>query len=217
MIPSNEEPPSSDKEEGLTGAAGWEKAFANNDLVFEVIEQNFPPARAFGAKAADKGSSGLEAVTPAAATAAQARTIVRRAQQGPVKEGRAETPREVAHLTLSGEESGNKEEDFADPLEDPLAEELPHGMSSLRARMAVPGTTAWQFAATIGSLNAEDNWAKEYGAFVARLLDEKTAMEMALSPGARTQTYLALTLQANTFVVLHGLHRWTATPPLSKC
>ncbi len=119
----------------------------------------------------------------------------------------------MAHLTLSGEESGNEEEDFVDPPEDPLAKELPHGMSSLRARMAMPGTTAWRFAATIGSLNAKDNWAKEYGAFIAHLLDEKTAMETALSPAARTQSYLALTLQANTFVVLHGLHQWTANPP----
>jgi hypothetical protein len=196
-----------------TGAAARAKGFANNNLVFEVIEQNFSPVRAFGAKAADEGSSGLGAVTPAAAAAAQACAIVGWTQQGPVKEGRAETPGEVAHLTLSGEELRNKEENFTDPPEDPLAEELPHGMSSLRARMAVPGTTAWQFAATIGSLDAKDDWAKEYGAFVARLLDEKTAMEMALSPEARTQTYLALTLQANTFVVLHGLHQWTANPP----
>ncbi len=44
--------------------------------------------------------------------------------------------------------------------------------------------TAWRFAATIGSLNAKDGWAEEYGTFVARLLDEKTSMETALSPTA---------------------------------
>ncbi len=37
VIPSDEEPPSSDKEEGLMGAAAQAKAFANNDLVFKVI------------------------------------------------------------------------------------------------------------------------------------------------------------------------------------
>ncbi len=115
-------------------------------------------------------------------------------------------PGEVVHLTQSGEESENKEEDFAVPPEETLAEELPHGMSSLRARMAVPGTTAWRFTATIDSLNAEDDWAKEYGLLVARLLDNRTAVEIALSPAAKTQTYLALTPQANTFIVLHGLH-----------
>jgi hypothetical protein len=50
--------------------------------------------------------------------------------------------------------------------------------------MAMPGMTAWRFAATIGSLNAKDGWAEEYGTFVARLLDEKTSMETALSPTA---------------------------------
>jgi hypothetical protein len=86
-------------------------------------------------------------------------------------------------------------------------------MSSLRACMAMPGTTAWRFAVTIDSLDAEDDWAKEYGLLVARLLDKRTAVETALSPAAKTQTYLALTPQANTFIVLHGLHRWTANPP----
>jgi hypothetical protein len=86
-------------------------------------------------------------------------------------------------------------------------------MSSLRVRMAVPGTTAWWFAVTIDSLDAEDDWAEEYGLLVARLLDKRTAVETALSPATKTQTYLALTPQANTFIVLHGLHRWTANPP----
>jgi hypothetical protein len=79
--------------------------------------------------------------------------------------------------------------------------------------MAVPGTMAWRFAATINSLDAKDDWAEEYGSLVARLLNERTAVETALSPAAKTQTYLALTPQANTFIVLHGLHRWTANPP----
>jgi hypothetical protein len=70
VIPSDKEPHLSDREEGLMGAAAQVKAFAHDDLVFKVIEQNFPLARAFGAKAADEGLSGLGAVMPAAAAAA---------------------------------------------------------------------------------------------------------------------------------------------------
>jgi hypothetical protein len=38
-------------------------------------------------------------------------------------------------------------------------------------------------------------------------------METALSPAAKAQMYLALTPQAKTFFVLHGLHQWIANPP----
>jgi hypothetical protein len=212
VIPSDEEP--NEEEQGLTGGAACAKAFANNDLVSEVIERHVPMARAFGAKAPGESASEVDTVTPAMAAAAQVRAIKLRTGQGSATAGsRSMAPGEVVHLTQSGEESGNKEEDFAVPPEETLAEELPHSMSSLRARMAMPGTTAWRFAVTIDSLDAEDEWAEEYGSLVARLLDERTAVETALSPAAKTQTYLALTPQANTFIVLHRLHRWTANPP----
>ncbi len=82
-------------------------------------------------------------------------------------------------------------------------------MSSLRVHMAMLGMTAWQFAAMI----VKDIWTKEYGSFVAHLLDERTAVEAALSLAAKTQTYLALTPQANTFIVFHRPHQWTAKAP----
>ncbi len=153
-------------------------------------------------------------MTPAVAAAAQVCAIKLRTGQGSATGGSwSMAPGEVVHLTQSREELENEEEDFAVPPEETLAEELPHGMSSLRACMAVPGTTAWRFAVTIDSLDAKDDWAEEYGSLVARLLNERTAVETALSPAAKTQTYLALTPQANTFIVLHGLHRWMANPP----
>ncbi len=192
MIPSDKEP--NKEEQGLTGGAAHAKAFANDDLVSEVIERHVPTARAFGAKAPGESASEVDAVTPAVAAVARARAIKLLTGQGSATAGsRSMAPGEVVHLTQSGEESENKEEDFTVPPEETLAEEVPHGMSSLRARMAVPGTTAWRFAATIESLYAEDDWAEEYGLLVARLLNKRTAVETALSLAAKTQTYLALT------------------------
>jgi hypothetical protein len=59
----------------------------------------------------------------------------------------------------------------------------------------------------------DDDWADRYGTFVASLHDEAMALAMALSPAAKLQAYLALLPKANTFVVVHGLHRWVTVPP----
>ncbi len=149
-------------------------------------------ARAFGAKAPGESVMEIDAMTPAMAAVARAHVIKLWTGQGATMAGSLlMAPGEVVHLTQSGEELGNEEDNFTVPPEETLAEELPHGMSSLRACMAVPGTMAWWFMATIDSFDAKDDWAKEYGSLVARLLDEKMAMETALSLAAKAQTYLA--------------------------
>ncbi len=115
MIPSDEEP--NKEEQGLTGGAARAKAFANDDLVSEVIKQHVPTARAFGAKAPGESASEVDAVTPAVAAAVRARAIKLRTGQGSAMAGSwSMAPGEVVNLTQSGEESENKEEDFAVPL-----------------------------------------------------------------------------------------------------
>ncbi len=103
---------------------------------------------------------------------------------------------------------GNKEDNFDD-----TPEPLPHGMADLRAAMAVEGTTAFRFADVTDAFDIADDWADKYGAFVANLYNEVDAVAMALSLAARSQAYLAMLPNADTFVVLHGLHRWVTIPP----
>ena len=90
-------------------AAAQAKAFTNDDLVSEVIKRHFPMARAFGAKAPGKSTSEIDAVMPSVATVAQACAIKLRTGQGPAMVGSwLMAPREVVHLTQSGEEWGNE-------------------------------------------------------------------------------------------------------------
>ncbi len=103
---------------------------------------------------------------------------------------------------------GNKEDDFDD-----TPEPLPHGMADLWAAMAVEGTMAFRFADVTNAFDIADDWADKYGAFVTNFYDEADAVAMALSPAARSQAYLAMLPNADTFVVLHGLHRWVTVPP----
>ncbi len=79
--------------------------------------------------------------------------------------------------------------------------------------MAVEGTTAFQFADAIDAFDVDDDWADEYGTFVASLHNNAMALSMALSPAAKLQAYLALLPKADTFVVVHGSHRWVTVPP----
>ena len=92
------------------------------------------------------------------------------------------------------------------------ANRLRFGMEALRDNMTVPGTTAHRFAATMGSFDEDDAWADDFGAFVAATRDESTALDLALSPAYKAQTYLCIDRNANSFVVLHGLRRWTPSP-----
>ncbi len=123
------------------------------------------------------------------------------------------------HLAPSGGSTAtkvNNKEDYKDlsnELPNELPDKLPLGMSNLRACMAVEGTTAFHFAVANDTADINNYWADEYGAFVARLHNKRMALEMALSPADRAQLYLALAQHADTLVVLHRLHRWTANPP----
>ncbi len=89
---------------------------------------------------------------------------------------------------------------------------LRFGMEALRDNMKLPGTAAYPFAATMGHFDKHDGWADDFGAFVAAICDEDTALELALSPGCEAQTYLCIDRNLSCFVVLHGLRRWTANP-----
>ncbi len=68
-----------------------------------------------------------------------------------------------------------------------ISKQLPHSMANLWAAMAMEGTTACQFAEVIDASDIDDNWADEYGTFIASLHDEATALAMALSPAAKLQ------------------------------
>jgi hypothetical protein len=86
-------------------------------------------------------------------------------------------------------------------------------MANLWAAMAMEGTTACQFAEAINASDVDDDWADEYGTFIASLHDKATALARALSLAAKSQAYLTLLPEADTFVVVHGLHRWVTAPP----
>jgi hypothetical protein len=79
--------------------------------------------------------------------------------------------------------------------------------------MTTEETAAFRFADTVDPSNWDDEWADEYGAFVASLHGEEMALSLALSPAAKAQTYLALLPNSDFFIVLHGLHRWVTSPP----
>jgi hypothetical protein len=108
--------------------------------------------------------------------------------------------------------NGMNEEDEDDDYDD-VSKMLPHGMADLRTAMTVKGTSAFWFAEAVDAFDIDDDWADEYGAFVASLHDEEMVLTTALSPSAKAQAYLALLPSSDFFVVLHGLHRWVTTPP----
>jgi hypothetical protein len=62
----------------------------------------------------------------------------------------------------------------------------------------------------MGHFDEHDGWADDFGASVATICDEDTALELALSLGCEAQTYLCIDRNLSCFVVLHGLRRWTA-------
>jgi hypothetical protein len=132
----------------------------------------------------------------------------------PAQERQHKKEADIAHGVRGGTSGdstapgGNEEEDF-----DNTPKLLPHGMADLQPAMAVEGTTAFRFADVTNASDIADDWADEYGAFVANLYDEADVVAMALSPAARSQAYLAMLPNADTFVVLHGLHRWVTVPP----
>jgi hypothetical protein len=90
--------------------------------------------------------------------------------------------------------------------------DLRFGMEALRDNMKLPGTAAYRFAATMGHFDEHDGWADDFGAFVAAIRNEDTALKLALSPGCEAQTYLCINRNSSCSVVLQGLRRWTANP-----
>jgi hypothetical protein len=57
---------------------------------------------------------------------------------------------------------------------DNISKQLPHGMANLWAAMAMEGTTACRFAEAIDASDVDNDWANEYGAFIASLHNEDT-------------------------------------------
>ena len=88
----------------------------------------------------------------------------------PAQERQHKKEADIAHGVRGGTSGdstapgGNEEDNFDD-----TPEPLPHGMADLRAAMAVEGTTAFRFADVTNAFDIADNWANEYGAFVANL------------------------------------------------
>ncbi len=115
---------------------------------------------------------------------------------------------DLAPSGVSTATGGNEEDEYDD-----IPEQAPNGMANLRAAMAVEGTTAFRFADAINAFDMNNDWADEYRTFLASLHNEATALAMALSPAAKLQAYLALLPKANTFIVVHRLHRWVTVPP----
>ncbi len=113
---------------------------------------------------------------------------------------------DLAPLGVSTATGGNEEDEYD-------VKQLPHGMANLRAAMAMEGMTAFRFADVIDAFNVDNDWADEYGTFVASLHDKTVTLAIALSPAAKLQAYLALLPKADTFVVVQGLHRWVTVPP----
>ena len=79
--------------------------------------------------------------------------------------------------------------------------------------MTTEGTAAFRFADAVDPSDWDDEWADQYGDFVASLYNKEMALSLALTPAAKAQTYLALLPNSDFFIVLHGLHRWVTTPP----
>ena len=98
----------------------------------------------------------------------------------------------------------------------PSATRLRFGMEALRDNMKLPGTAAHRFATTMGTFDENDEWADEFGEFVAAIRDEETALDLALSPACTAQTYLCIDRNSTSFVVLHGLRRWIPPSPSSR-
>ena len=77
---------------------------------------------------------------------------------------RCSCSRGVFHSTRGNEEGGD----------DNISKQLPHGMANLWAAMAMEGTTACRFAEAIDASDVDNDWANEYGAFIASLHNEDT-------------------------------------------
>ncbi len=114
----------------------------------------------------------------------------------------------ISHADKSN--AGNAMDDDEDDSEDESEpDELGFGMQELYEQMMLPGTSAARFlAAASQTYSSQEDWADEFGSFVAGLRVGDLALETALAPAAAGQTYLAIIGGNETFFVLHGLQRW---------
>ena len=117
----------------------------------------------------------------------------------------------ASNPNADGEEEDDDDDEDADDEAVTEASTLGQGMQALYERMDLPGTSAARFAAMATlRYSSEEDWADEFGRFVAELRVESSALMTALSPAAAGQTYLAIVGGSRTFLVLHGLQRWQA-------
>ena len=166
------------------------------------------------AAGAPQGAGRAHGVKMAAGAIQRAKDLRESARRSPTKAIRKGAPADGS-LTDPSDRPPNRGVARADGGSeyDDEAESLPHGMADLRKAMTVEGSAAFRFADAVDPSDWEDDWADQYGAFVASLHDEEMALSLAFAPAAKAQTYLALLPNSDFFVVLHGLHRWVTTPP----
>ena len=126
----------------------------------------------------------------AAGAIQRARDLKDRARRSPTKAMREGAPADDGRTDPSDRSPnwGIARADDGNEYDEPL----PYGMADLRKAMTMEGTAAFRFADAVDPSNWDDEWADEYGAFVASLHDEEMALSLALSPAAKAQTYLAL-------------------------
>jgi hypothetical protein len=98
----------------------------------------------------------------------------------------------ISHADKSN--AGNAMDDGNDDSKDESEpDELGFGMQELYEWMMMPGTSAARFlAAASQTYLSREDWADEFGSFVAGLWVEDSALKTALAPAAAGQTYLAI-------------------------
>ncbi len=107
----------------------------------------------------------------------------------------------ISHTDKSN--AGNAMDDDKDDSKDESKpDELGFGMQELYERMMLPGTSAARFSAAASqTYSSQEDWADEFGSFVAGLCVGDSALETALAPAAAGQTYLAIIGVNETFFV----------------
>jgi hypothetical protein len=91
---------------------------------------------------------------------------------------------------------------------------LHYGMAGLEAAMAMSGSTASCFTEHARARQATaEEVATEHKAICCAIVDDQAgALESALGPKAKGQTYLAMLNAKGVFLVMHGLQWWAGAP-----
>ena len=85
-------------------------------------------------------------------------------------------------------------------------------MEALCKNMKLPGMEAYRFAATMGVFDEHDEWADDFGSFIAAIRDEDKALKLALSQECEAQTHT----WASTAKLLRGPSSSTGGEKVSK-